>query len=162
MTKKKPPRGRKPMPEDERKARIIQTRVPDDLSDTLQKEAKRMRVTVSQLIRNVLEDTFELVDNVVAETRNLGEIVRRDAKRLAQSAGGVARSAKGGSRAAVERLPSLRPFAEVDAWQEVLVNRDAECAQCGAALTRGKAALLGLVAEGTSRPWLCLSCGSQL
>src|SRR6478672_5873840 len=85
-------RGRKALPADERKDRLIQTRVADELESTLREEAKRRRVTVSQLIRNVLEDTFDLVDDVVAGTAKLAQTVRRDALRIRDSAQGLARS----------------------------------------------------------------------
>ncbi|HEX9101344.1 MAG TPA: hypothetical protein VF997_04035, partial [Polyangia bacterium] len=85
MTKK---RGRKPIAKKDRKDQLVQTRVPGELSETLREAAKKNRVTVSQLIRNVLEDTFELVDNVVGEAVNLGNTVKRDALRIAESAKG--------------------------------------------------------------------------
>ncbi len=169
MTKKRSASpGRRPLPLEERKARIIQTRVPDDLNATLQKEAKRKRVSVSQLIRNVLEDTFDLVDNVVEGTRSFGELDRRDAKRIAQSATGAAR-AKGHTYPVederVELVPArkkLETFNHVEAWQEVRVNRDTACAHCGRALGRGKPALLGMVSDGKVRPWLCPTCAALL
>lgn len=153
MTKKpKAPRGRKPLPADERKDSIIQARVPEELSEQLHKEAKRKRVTVSQLIRHVLEDTFDLVDDVVATTRSLGEVVARDARRIAESAKG--------QRPAPEVDPRL---AEVDAWQEVIANRVVQCARCARAVERGQRALLAVGGDdGRGRLWLCAPCGSAL
>ena len=159
--KTKAPRGRKPMPADERKDSIIQARVPEELSEQLQKEAKRKRVTVSQLIRHVLEDTFDLVDDVVATTRNLGEVVKRDALRIAESAKG--------QRPLSAREPGLKYEARselldtVDAWQDVIANREVVCAKCGNAIARGERALLGLGGdEGRDKLWLCASDGSAL
>ena len=76
-------RGRPSAPEEERKDRVIQTRVPKDLESTLKEAAEQKRMTVSHLIRNVLEDTFNLVDGIVADSSALVEHVTRDAKRLA-------------------------------------------------------------------------------
>ena len=45
----------------ERKDRLIQARVPEKLETTLKDEARRQRTTVSQMIRNILEDSFQLV-----------------------------------------------------------------------------------------------------
>src|SRR5579884_1880100 len=90
MTKK---RGRRPLPDAERKDRLVQARVPEDLDATLRTEARRRRLSVSQLIRNVLEDTFDLVDDVVSEAQRLGQTVRRDARRIADSAQGRRREA---------------------------------------------------------------------
>ena len=67
-------RGRSPLPEAERKARLIQTRVDDQLDSALRAAARQRRVTVSQLIRNVLEDAFQLVARAKPRTRPLDEI----------------------------------------------------------------------------------------
>lgn len=78
-----------------RKDRLIQTRVPQDLESTLKDEARKRRLSVSHLIRNVLEDTFNLVDNVVVEVDRvvtdsveMAKTFQRDAQRLAATARG--------------------------------------------------------------------------
>ncbi len=164
MTDKQKPqrrRGRKPAAEDERKDRIIQTRVPKDLESTLKEAAEQQRVSVSHLIRNMLEDTFQLVDNIVADSANLVEHVTRDARQLAQSAKNLTKSdrvdklkpAKEGGKEAQARL------AAVDAWQEVVLNRESFCVNCGTALPKGKQAFAGLTSAGNTDPvWLCKNC----
>ena len=72
-------RGRRPAAAEERKDRVIQARVPEDLETTLKEAAEKRRMSVSHLIRNVLEDTFTLVDNIVADSSALVEQVSRDA-----------------------------------------------------------------------------------
>ena len=79
----------------QRKDRLIQTRVPQNLENTLKDEARKRRLSVSHLIRNVLEDTFNLVDNVVtevdrvvADSVGMAQTLRRDAQRLAATARG--------------------------------------------------------------------------
>jgi hypothetical protein len=153
MTKKRVRRGRKPIPDKERKDQLVQTRVPGELSQTLRDAAKKKRVTVSQLIRNVLEDTFDLVDNVVGEAVSLGHTVRRDALRIAESAKGR------GKRTSIS--PSA--LASVDAWQEVLLNRDVQCARCAVLVSRGSKAAFG-VSDDPAAPkiWLCAVCAQAL
>lgn len=150
MTKK---RGRKPIAKKDRKDQLVQTRVPGELSETLREAAKKNRVTVSQLIRNVLEDTFELVDNVVGEAVNLGHTVKRDALRIAESAKGKSkRPAADGD-----------PLADIDAWQGVRVNRDVVCAQCARAIARGERAFVGISGDPTApKIWLCSACEERL
>ena len=150
-----PRRGRRPSHEQVRKDRIIQTRVPKELESTLKEAAEQKRMTVSHLIRNVLEDTFNLVDGIVADSSALVEHVTRDARRLAASARG---------EAAAERLRGEPPIAfdEVDAWQEVIVNRPGQCHQCQATLPRGEHAWRGLAGAQQSPLWLCRSCLQQL
>ncbi|MCB0222009.1 MAG: hypothetical protein KDH09_20090 [Chrysiogenetes bacterium] len=148
----------------QRKDKVIQTRVPKDLEGTLKDEAEKRRVTVSQLIRTVLEDTFHLVDNVVAESASLAESVRRDAKRIAESAQGfrvrgeeiLVPAEKGGTRAQ-ELLDS------VYAWQEVLMNKEARCTRCGTKIPGGEAAYRGLTEEpGLPPVWLCGDCVDEI
>ncbi len=151
MTKK---RGRKPMAKRERKDQLVQTRVPGDLSETLREAAKQKRVSVSQLIRNVLEDTFELVDNVVGDAVQLGQNVRRDAIRIAESAKGLGKRAAAGNSLAL---------GEIEAWQEVLLNRDVMCAQCGRVVERGEKAAFGVSSDPTApKVWLCATCAAAL
>jgi len=148
-------RGRKPAAEAERKDRVIQTRVPKDLESTLKEAAERERVSVSHLIRNVLEDTFHLVDNIVADSAQLVDTVRRDAARLAASA----RGDKGTEAGAPD---GDTPWQQVEAWQEVIVNRPCPCAFCGTQLGRGQPALRGLGDGKGASVWLCPGCLDKL
>jgi hypothetical protein len=153
MTKK---RGRKPMAKRERKDQLIQTRVPDELSLTLREAAKQKRVTVSQLIRNVLEDTFDLVDNVVGEAVNLGSTVKRDALRIAESA-------KGRKRSAAAAASDADPMEGVEAWQEVRLNKDVVCAQCARIVPRADRAAFGVGGDPAApKVWLCAVCAARL
>ncbi|MBZ2188533.1 hypothetical protein K8B33_05465 [Alcanivorax sp. JB21] len=166
-------RGRKPSEDAERKDRVIQTRVPRDLETTLKDAAERERVSVSHLIRHVLEDTFNLVDNIVADSASLVGNVTRDAKRLAASARGErAPGSMSGStsEAASPRVPAAQGGDEaaalleaVDAWQDVIINRADHCVQCGVALKRGQRAFRGLSSiPGAPAVWLCGDCITTL
>jgi len=144
-----------------RKDRLIQTRVPRQLEVTLKREASRRRLTVSHLIRSVLEDAFELVDGVVADVDqivsdsvHLARNVRRNARRLASP-----------------RLPPpARPDAaaedELDlvyAWNELVLQRPVVCSGCGATIERGERGFAGLSDEPQApRTWLCSPCVGHL
>ncbi len=140
------------MDEAERKDKLVQARVPEDLDATLREEAKERRVSVSQLVRNVLEDAFNLVEGVVGNTARLTENVSRDARRIAESARG-------------RKSPPAPPaaFASVYAWQEVVVQRAGVCAKCGRTLARGERAAVGLSDDAEApRLWLCGNCLATL
>ena len=148
--KKAARRGRRAVPSHERKSRLIQTRVAADLDSALRKEAQEKRLTVSQLIRNVLEDSVQLVDDLVSETGRLTETMRRDARRIAASARGLPDDE---SKGAVDR---------VFAWQDVRLNQKARCARCETAMARGQDAVLGLCDDPRlGRVFLCPKCGDQ-
>lgn len=92
------------------KDRLIQTRVPERLENVLKNEAKKRRLTVSHLIRNVLEDTLELVESVVQGAGDIvdtaggvADQIRRDAGKVAGSARSVVRPR--GPRAKDGRAP---------------------------------------------------------
>lgn len=170
----------------QRKDRLIQTRVPQDLESTLKDEARKRRLSVSHLIRNVLEDTFNLVDNVVVEVDRvvsdsveMAKTLQRDAQRLAATARGEtahreappavvpevvdppaapqAKEARFDSEA-LDRLAN-GPLAHVYAWQELTLNRPAQCARCQVTLARGERAHLGLTeVRDMPKVWLCQSC----
>jgi hypothetical protein len=152
MAKASGRRGRTPLPEGERKDRLIQTRVDEDLDETLRREAKKKRLTVSQLIRNVLQDAFHLVDDIVVGAATLTETVRQDARRIAASAKG-------------EDRPKRKGTTElgVDSWQEVVLGRDVDCGRCATALTKGSRALFGMTrGAAPSKVWICGKCRDAL
>lgn len=174
--------------EERRKDRLIQTRVPRDLESTLKREAHRRRLTVSQLIRNILEDTFQLVDDVVAnvdeivtESVELARRVGRDARRVADAVreavvepAGDETATRASDGAAVDAAPAVAaepeptrddcaPLAHVYAWNRVTLNRPASCARCTTPLTRGSDGFVGLSDEPNGpRVWLCAACGESL
>lgn len=151
MTKKL---GRKPLPKRERKDQLIQTRVPDELSLTLREAARHKRITVSQLIRNVLEDTFDLVDDVIGDAMQLGATVKRDSQRIADSA-------KGREKRRAPAEPD--PMAGVEAWQEVRLNKDVVCGQCARVVPRGERAAFGVGGDArAAKVWLCAVCAARL
>lgn len=164
------------------KDRLIQTRVPERLESVLKEEAQKRRLTVSHLIRNMLEDTFELVDTVVAgagdlvgESVVIAEQVAHDAGKIAatvrvaaQDAGKLATSvrdavrargasesvAKGGANGAesTDAPAPLTGLEHVIAWNQVVVNQAVECAGCGATVPRGSAAHLGVSQTAATTP----------
>lgn len=151
-----------------RKDRLIQARVPRNLASTLQHEARRRRLSVSHLIRNVLEDTFQLVDHVVTEVDNLvsGSVelasqVRRDAAQIARTAKSGA--SLGRAKPAARRGPGGKELSHVYAWNKVVLHRGARCARCDLRLEAGAEARLGLTEDPSARPtWLCNDCVRRL
>lgn len=181
----------------QRKDRLIQTRVPQDLESTLKDEARKRRLSVSHLIRNVLEDTFNLVDNVVNEVDRvvsdsvgMAQTLKRDAQRLAATArgetahrepradepssepseesAGAASQPEASASVLVTPPPaatpdlSSGPLANVFGFQELVLNRPAECAACKTPIARGTHAFLGMTDEPGPRVWVCADCVGSL
>jgi hypothetical protein len=187
----------------QRKDRLIQTRVPQNLESTLKDEARKRRLSVSHLIRNVLEDTFNLVDNVVtevdrvvADSVGMAQTLKRDAQRLAATARGrtahrepsdadgdpdPAAAPEGtgdlapsgetrieGEAMALEANPAARMGlgpgvpSGIYGFQELVLNRAAECASCGVSIPRGAHAFLGMSDDQGPRIWVCQECVDSL
>ncbi len=171
----------KPRPRrDPRKDRLIQARVPRELEANIKEEARRRRMTVSQFIRNILEDTFFLVDDVVtnvdqlvSDSVGLARQVQRDARRVVASVRG---DEEPQAEAPLdEDAPATRPADEpettaaggdsldhVYAWNEVVLHREVRCSRCGGALVRGQRGFAGLTDAGGPRAWLCEDCVDAL
>jgi hypothetical protein len=162
-----------------RKERVLHTRVSEELDEALQDAARRLRVPVSNLVRNVLEDVFDAVEAV---TENVGDLVegvveeahdfgRRFERRWRQRADGARerivemereprppRDVPRESPAPVRERETPPEFAEVTAWQPVVLNGARSCAACGRAMRRGDPAYLGMGVMSGPAPVLCEPC----
>lgn len=143
-----------------RKDRLIQTRVPRQLESTLKQEARRQRLTVSHLIRNMLEESFQLVDGVVADANKIVSDSVNLARTVSRGAVRVAAASRN------EELPGTTDGADLDhvyAWNEVVLHKAASCSRCGAEIARGEIGYAGL-SDAPSRPraWLCGGCIESL
>lgn len=179
-------RGRPKADPEERKDKILHARIPEKLEAQLKQEARKMRIPVSNLVRNILEDTFHFVDDIVADSFEIVDTVRRDAIHIAQTAArtygslspkrqerpGESEAPPGEPESEVETPADAPegaeteeaeaagdPFADVLGWQELRLGRAAACAACGAALQKGATAFLGQSEDPRApRRWLCAPC----
>ncbi|MGH7822715.1 MAG: hypothetical protein ACREQ9_23400 [Candidatus Binatia bacterium] len=137
------PKPREKDEADELKARVLHTRIPESLEDAIKERARRLRIPVSNLVRNVLEQTFQLVEDVVGDGLELAETARRGAERV--------------------RKATERPQPEIYGWQAIILNRDERCGQCGKELDRGAEAFCGLSDRPDARPaFLCGNCMEKI
>ena len=114
-----------------RKERVIHTRVPESLDDEIKAKARPLGVSVSNLVRNVLEHTVELVEDIVTDGADL-------------------------ARAAGTRRPRTAE-PTVLGWQRAVLELNAVCDRCNAILPRGSEAAIGIVAGGEPR-FRCTRC----
>ena len=125
---------------EERKERVIHSRVPESLDDEIKRKARRLGVSVSNLVRNVLEHTVELVEDIVT-----------DGAEIARSAGGASgpRPARAGYRGEPRVL----------GWQHAVLELNAVCERCNEILPRGSEAAIGIVEAGPPR-FRCRPCSA--
>ncbi|MCC6847733.1 MAG: hypothetical protein IT294_04465 [Deltaproteobacteria bacterium] len=132
--------GRPARPDpDERKDRILHTRIPESLEDAIKVKAQRLRIPVSNLVRNVLEQTFQLVEDVVGDGLEIAHVARRGAERVREAA--------------------TRPVAAgIYGWQELILDRDERCRDCGRELDRGEKSYRGVTDRPGTPVFLCGGC----
>jgi len=123
--------------------------------------AEDLRVPVSNLVRNVLEETFSVVDSVTDDMGGLLEEVIEQAERASDRIHHFQRRRR--ERESREARRQQRPeapeeFEDIEAWQPVILNAARRCDADGRELRRGEAAFVGLTASGLSGTYLCPRC----
>ena len=120
---------------DQRKERVLHTRVSEKLDSELREKAAGLGVSVSNLVRNILLNTVELVEDIVAD----GSSIARAASKNKASAS--------------------RPTGnEILGWQMLTLNRNAICGECNAVLARGKSAAMAVFAHASKPVFRCAGC----
>jgi hypothetical protein len=126
-----------------RQARWLHTRISEGLEGALKREARRRRLPVSLLVRNVLEGALDLVEDIVEGSLH------------------VARRSQDLARAASRRRDGDH-LDDVYGWQELILNRAAVCARCDSPLRAGETAHRGLRDRTGPPAFLCVACISRL
>jgi len=132
-----------------KKDRIVQARIPEELDEELHTRAGEFGLSVSAIVRNVLLNTFNLVEDVVNDST------------------GIARALGGSPAPGADPGPIAGPppedaaRGEVVGWQELTLNVNGVCDDCNVALARGQRAAVGLPLS--ARPvFLCADCLNSL
>ncbi len=129
---------------------------------------------VSNLVRNVLEEAFSVVETV---TENVGDLIEdvvdeaeraRDRMRRQRRRSGRGRYRRGHraprGRAEQETVdaepvePERAEFPEVVGWQPLILNAAQSCADCEEPLERGERVFAGIAAAGLPSRFLCRDC----
>ncbi|MFZ5564291.1 MAG: hypothetical protein ACOZBW_09575 [Thermodesulfobacteriota bacterium] len=138
------------MTQENKKEKVLHTRISPDLEKQIRKEARSLGVSVSNLVRNVLSNTFDLVDNIVTDSAAITRSARRrSASSSAQKQGGAAAD------------PAFET-GRVLGWQEAILNLNAICRQCNRILEKGSRAAIAVVEGNGPRPTLCLTCLKEM
>tara|TARA_Y100001968_G_C19123032_1_gene602871 strand:+ start:75 stop:482 length:408 start_codon:yes stop_codon:yes gene_type:complete len=124
----------------DKKEKVLHTRVSAELEKDLKSKAAQLGISVSNLVRNALLNTVDLVETVVA-----------DSARIAGSAKNLT-------------SPHATPFedtAPIVGWQEVILNLNAICSECNAILPLGAKAAIALPVSSSHPKVRCLPCLPQ-
>lgn len=132
----------------ERKERVIHARVPESLDDEIKRKATDLGLSVSNLVRNILQHTFGLVEDIV-----------HDSAEIARSARNAKTAFTGGEPA---RTLWAKRRGPVLGWQLGLLNVNAVCDTCNAILAKGRRAGIGIREGSGPIPIRCQSCLKEL
>lgn len=138
---------------DERKERVLHTRVSPSLDDQLKQRSRSLGMSVSTIVRHVLLNTFGLVEDIVTDSTN-------------------AALALGGQDSVTPRgAPRRRTQSderEIDGanavlgWQDAVLNLNAVCSRCNAVLRKGNRAAIGVRERPGPGVFLCRKCLAAL
>ncbi len=148
----------------ERHERVIHTRVPESLEAELKERAEELGVSVSNLVRNVLNHALGLVDGVIRDSEQIARSARDGIDAGVRAArGGRPRPGAAAPGPATARAAAVADLADEPAilgWQKLVLERNALCSRCNDILPRGTDAAFAVVdgAFAGPRPVLCLRC----
>jgi hypothetical protein len=146
----------------QRKERVLHTRISEQLAADIRHMADDLRVPVSNLVRNVLEEAFSVVESVSDDVGDLLEDVIEQAERASHRVRHFQRRRRERDARDAQRRrpepPESQDFTEVEAWQPVILNAPRRCAADGREIRRGEQAFVGLTASGVSDTTLCPDC----
>ena len=133
---------------EDKKERVLHTRVPAVLERELKRFAENLRVPVSNLVRTILEDALDVAD---AASESVEDRLKRAADRLEAE------------RERLKKKMVADPLAHVFAFQAITLAQKAACAKCGRDLDPGEHAYLGLTDDlppraRVSRIFVCEAC----
>ena len=131
--------------DDERKEKVIHTRISESLDEEIRRRATGLGVSVSNLVRNVLVNTFGLVEDIMADGAELARTSRDETQRMESSR----------PRAPAKEAPVL-------GWQEIVLNLNAVCAQCNSILNKGTEAAVAVRDGDGPRTVICKSCLAEV
>ena len=130
-----------------KKERVIHTRVPESLDDEIKRRATDLGLSVSNLVRNVLQHTFGLVDDIVHDSAE------------------IARSARGAKSAFTGRPAQPRPRRRrprCSAGTRRCSTSTPSATPATRSCRRGTRAGVGIVHGGGAIPIRCQSCLEEL
>ena len=125
------------MTDEPKKEKVIHTRVSEDLERDLKDRASQLGISVSNLVRNVLTNTVDLVETIVLDSARVAGSAKEFAQPTAKASG---------------------PEDPVVGWQELVLQINAVCVECNALLPVGSKAAVAVRSAIDATTVLCLDC----
>lgn len=129
-------------PKRERKEKVLHTRIPESLENEIKDRAGHLGVSVSNLVRNVLQNTFGMINEVVADSQSIAKKAREVAALRHEHVGD-------------------KP-AQVIGWQSLKLNINAVCEHCNEILPKGADAHVSVLDGPGVKVFRCAKCLEEL
>lgn len=119
----------------DRKERVIHTRVAEDLDEEIKRRAQSLGVSVSNLVRNILQNAIGLVEDIVADGAEAVQAARR-----------------------AGTSPPTASDPKLLGWQSAVLAVNAVCERCNGLLPRGTRAAIALLSSPAPPRFRCERC----
>jgi hypothetical protein len=128
-----------------RKEKMLHARIPENLDREIKRRAGNLGLSGSTVVRHVLLNTFNLVEDIVTDSTGIARSISGDDASPADSGRAPRDGNDPGSN-------------DVIGWQEAILNLNAVCDRCNAILAAGKKAAIGIRETAGPRTIICLEC----
>lgn len=127
----------------EKKERVLHARIPESLDSEIKTRAEQLGISVSNLVRNVLQNTFDMVEDIVSDASSIAKSARGE-----PTVGYVA--------PALGAAPPPPP--EILGWQALVVARNALCDRCNAVIAKGTPGHVAVLSAPGTPVFRCNAC----
>ena len=162
-----------------RKEKVLHTRIPASLEEEIKRLADALAIPVSNLVRNILQDTVGMVGTVADHVEGVVTGLRDDARNLSshvvadrdnlrrkwadyqvrQTRAQTEAAPEPSGEAAHPAAPATPPALDgIFGWQPLKLNIETTCALCAGELSRGAEAFVGLGDDPRKRVFICPGC----
>jgi len=152
----------------ERKERVLHTRVPESLDEELKVRAAELGTSVSNLVRNVLQNAFEMVGDIVEDASRVARSARGPTASGAATRGQSAAADSPGQPGDGPRVGWVSPIAgppgapELLGYQTLTLAVNAVCQTCNGILVKGDKAALAVFDRPAPRTFVCPACAMKV
>lgn len=126
------------------KDKVLHTRIPEQLDQQIRDNAGRLGLSVSTVVRNVLSNTFDLVEDVVHDSVEIAKVMRGQDVRFQQK-----------TSSSAEAAPP--PACPIYGWQEITLNVNGLCQSCNGILPKGSKGNIAIPVSETP-VFMCCDC----
>lgn len=168
-----------------RKERVLHTRISEDLAEDIKRMAEDLRVPVSNIVRNVLEEAFTVVEQVTDNMGDLIEDVMDEAESARHRIRERQRHTRGRGRgrhgrrhreeaepesdeaAAVHETGEAPIYGAAEApsapepvlgWQSLVTAQPQRCEVCATEIAQGQPAYVAVTTQGLAARYGCEAC----